>query len=53
MEEWWNIRVEGTAIFKLSAKLDNVRRNVRPWQKNHFGDMFKTKKKVEGKLEEI
>ena len=34
-------------MFRLSAKLDNIRRNVRPWKKKHFGDIFKTKKEVE------
>lgn len=28
VEEWWRINIEGTAMFKLSTKLDNVRRNI-------------------------
>lgn len=53
MEEWWGIRVERIAMFRLSTKLDKVRRNVQPWKKTHFGDIFKTKKEVEVKLEEL
>lgn len=40
-------------MFWLTAKLDNKRRNVSSWNKNYFGDIFKIKKEVEGKLENL
>ena len=40
-------------MFRLSTKLDNVRRNVKPWNKRYFGDIFKIKKDMEGKLENL
>ena len=45
--------MEGTAMYRHSAKLENVRRNVCPWQKIFFGDIFKTKVEVEEKLEDF
>lgn len=27
--EWWNIQVEGTTIFKVVAKLKNVKKNIK------------------------
>ena len=37
-------------MYRLFVKLKNVRRNVVPWKKRYFGDIFKTKVEVEGKL---
>ena len=53
IEEWWNIRIDGTAMFRLTQKLDNIRRNVGGWAKDSFGDIFKSKREVEDKLKEF
>jgi hypothetical protein len=53
IEEWWNIRVDGTAMYRLMQKLDNVRRNIKDWAKNSFGDIFKMKGEIENKLKDL
>lgn len=50
IKEWWSIRVEGTAMFKVAAKLKNVLKNIKIWNKETFGNIFQNKKKV---LEEL
>ena len=50
IQEWWNIRVDGTKMYRLTQKLDNIRRNVKGWAKISFGDLFKAKGEVEDKL---
>ena len=50
IQEWWNIRVDGMTMYRLTQKLDNIRRNVKGWAKISFGDLFKAKGEVEEKL---
>ena len=52
-QERWNIRIYGTAMYKLTQKLDNIRRNVKGWAKSSFGDLFKAKGEVEEKLKKL
>ena len=53
VQDWWNIRIDGTAMYRLTLKLDNIRRNVRVWAKSSFGDFFKVKGEMEEKLKKI
>ncbi len=53
IQEWWNIRIDGTTMYKLTQKWDNIRRNVKGWAKSSFGDLFKTKGGVEEKLKKL
>jgi hypothetical protein len=53
IQEWWNIRVDGTAMYRLTQKLDNVRRNLKNWAKNSFGDIFKMKGEIENRLKNL
>ena len=40
LAEWWNIDVEGTALFKVATKLRNVKKEVKIWNKRCFGNIF-------------
>ena len=40
-------------MYKLTQKLDNIRRNVEGWAKSSFGDFFKIKGDVEEKLKKL
>ena len=53
IQEWWNIRIEGTAMYRLTQKLYNIRRNVREWAKSSCGDLFKSKGEVQEKLKKL
>ena len=45
--------LDGTAMYRLAQKLDNIRRNVKGWAKSSFGDLFKIKGEVEEKLKKL
>ena len=51
--QWWNIGVQGTSMFYIARKLENIRKEVIGWRKSSFGDIFKKNKEIEDKLEEI
>ena len=53
VQDWWNIRIDGIAMYRLTQKLDNIRRNVKGWAKSSFGDLFKIKGEVEEKLKKL
>ena len=40
LEEWWNIKIDGSALFRVTSKLKNVKKNVKFWNKNCFGNIF-------------
>ena len=43
MEKWWSIDIEGTTLFRVASKLKNVKREVKIWNKNCFGNIFENK----------
>lgn len=53
IQKWWNIRLDDTAMYRLTQKLDNIRKNIKGWAKSSFGDLFKIKGEVEEKIKEI
>ena len=50
IKEWQDIQVEGITVFKVVAKLKNVKKMIKIWNKNTFGNIFENKKKI---LEEL
>ena len=46
IKEWWGIKVEGTTMFRVATKLKNVKKNIKIWNKNTFGNIFKNKKNI-------
>ena len=53
IKEWWGIKVEGTTMFKVVAKLKNVKKNIKKWNKHTFGNIFENKKKILEELKDI
>lgn len=45
--------MDGMAMFHLTQKLDNVRKNAREWAKRFFWDVFKIKQDVEEGIKRI
>ena len=43
LAEWWNIDIEGTALYRVASKLKNVKKEVKIWNKNCFGNIFEKK----------
>ncbi len=40
ISHWWSIEVEGTAMYRVSQKLKNVKRNIKSWNRTNFGHIF-------------
>jgi len=55
VEKWWSKPLEGrgSKIFQLQKKLRNIKVKIKEWNKMDFGDIFKEKIWIEGKLEQI
>ena len=34
--EWWNIHIEGTTMFRVAKKLENIKLNFKKWNKLDF-----------------
>lgn len=53
IREWWGIRVQGTAMFRFSRKLNWVKRQVKIWNKEIFGNIFEDKTALLSELSRI
>ena len=55
IEKWWreDLNVQGTKISLLQHKLKHIKSKFKEWNKKEFGNIFKSKKEVEQKLQEI
>eukprot|EP00253_Pinus_taeda_P033102 PITA_33102 len=55
LEKWWRepLNVQGTKIFKLQSKLKHIKSKIKHWNITEFGNIFKEKSILEGKLEII
>jgi hypothetical protein len=40
ISSWWDIPISGTAMFRMVKKLQNVKSNIRIWNKDDFGHIF-------------
>ena len=50
ISSWWNIEVEGTAMYMVAQKLKNVKRNIKVWNKLDFGHIFQDKDEKTDKI---
>ena len=50
IKEWWNIKFNGSAIFRVAKNLRNVKDNIKTRNKETFGNIFENKRKI---LEEL
>ncbi len=46
IKKWWGIEVEGSAMFRVTRKLSNVKRMIKIWNKSDFGHIFHEKKEL-------
>lgn len=53
IREWWNIKVYGTKMYKVEKRLQNVKQQIKTWNKSTFGNVEQKKKQVESDLVEI
>eukprot|EP00253_Pinus_taeda_P024446 PITA_24446 len=55
LEQWWRepLQVQGTKMFKLQSKLKHIKSKIKHWNTTEFGNIFKEKSTLEGKLERI
>lgn len=51
VHDWWNIQVDGLAIFRVAEKLANVKDNVRKWNQTSFGHIFLEKEGVSKEIQ--
>lgn len=50
--DWWKIKIEGTTMYKLAKKLDELKRNIKIWNMKIFKNVHFRKIQMK-KLEEI
>eukprot|EP00253_Pinus_taeda_P017644 PITA_17644 len=52
---WWSedLHIQGTSMFLLHKRLKHIKCKLKDWNKKEFGDIFKGKKAVENKLQEL
>lgn len=53
LAEWWNIDVDGTALFRVVSKLRNVKKEVELWNKKCFGNIFERKESIKDDIQTI
>ena len=53
--KWWveDMPVQGTKMFLLQQRLKHIKIRLKEWKKNEFDNLFKAKREIEQKLEEI
>ena len=51
--EWWNIVIDGTALFRVASKLKNIKKNVKIWNKICFCNIFENKSIIKEDLQKI
>ena len=50
INEWWNIKFDGSAMFRVAKKLRNVKDNIKKWNRDTFGNIFENKRKIIKKI---
>ena len=53
ISHWWNLEVDGTAMYRVSQKLKNVKRNIKSWNRTNFGHIFQEKDEISNQLSSI
>ncbi|XP_059064608.1 uncharacterized protein LOC131856724 [Cryptomeria japonica] len=54
LKEWWNgAMISRSEIFKVVNNLKIIKKNLIPWNRERFGNIFDKKAKVEAELEEV
>lgn len=53
LKAWWRVKIHGTAMYRLTKNLDEVRRNLKIWNKKEFKNIHYRKNALKGRMEEI
>lgn len=53
LKEWWEVKIHGTTMYKLTKKLDEVRRNLKIWNKKEFKSIYYRKNFLKRRIEEV
>ena len=48
--DWWSIDIDGMTLYRIASKLKNVKREVKTWNKNCFGNIFEKKSIIKQKF---
>ena len=46
IKEFWNIKVDRSAMFRVAKKMRNVKDNIKKWNRDNFGNIFENKRKI-------
>lgn len=51
VESWWReVKVLGSKLYCFVTKIKHIKRKLLQWNKEHFGDIFASKKTIEEEL---
>jgi len=52
---WWveDLNIQGTRMFLLQKRLKHIKLRLKDRNKNEFGNIFKERKTIEGRLQEL
>lgn len=53
INQWWNINIEGTTMYRVAKKLQEVNRKLKLWNIEVFKDVNRRKKELKSKLKQI
>lgn len=53
ISNWWSMEGEGTAMFRVTKKLSNMKWMIKIWNKMDFGHIFQEKEEISDKLSSI
>ncbi|XP_059066442.1 uncharacterized protein LOC131857750 [Cryptomeria japonica] len=50
VKDWWNVQVDGFAMFQVAKKLRHVKERVKKWNREVSGDIFVQKSAIQEEL---
>ena len=55
LKEWWEEipTIKGTQMYQVQQKLKILKTKIKKWNKKYFGNIFKEKAELEGKIKEV
>ncbi|XP_059068841.1 uncharacterized protein LOC131859266 [Cryptomeria japonica] len=53
ISKWWNVDIQGTAMFRVAKKLSNVKSNIQLWNKSSFSNIFQIKEKLKKDFDDV
>lgn len=53
ISKWWNVDIQGTAMFRVANKLANIISNIQLWNKVSFSNIFQIKENLKKYLDDV